>query len=467
MAVKAQFRIFAGSAPTPLIWIGLVLALVLVALLVFAPIEPTILLIALVGILLLPVFLLRPQWGFLALLFIRPLVDIVGNSVTVTVLNRFTINLAGMIGIFVGVWGVLYLLSQRAKPWRLAAWVFLALLVLWGGASLAYSRFPSDSIAEIVRAGDYAVIFALGMVFLRTRQDFDHFVHVVFASAVIPLVVAAQQLVLQTGLSDEARANRLFGTFAHPNFLAYFLAVVILLLVAHIKAQPAVRQRIWPWALLLASSAGLLLTYTRGALLIVMGGLILFALLLYGQRAIQWGLTLALGIVVLVGLLFLIERTTHLGLSDITLVQRFTNLTSNDVSTNSLAFRFSLWKQMLPIVEERLVLGHGSGTFRKLATTEANIALDAHNDYLKMAGELGLVGVVLFVGFLFASWLASLLIFLRSDSVHRVYAAALLALLSGLIAMSFFDNIYQSTALYWILLASIAGLPALATQSRK
>ncbi len=438
------------------IWGILLAAIAAIALYIFSGISASSFLVSLAALILVPIFILYPKWAFFILIFLRPILDYFGSRINFAINPTLTISLAGAVGIFIFVWGGLYLLQQRVRIYALPYLIPFIALVAFDALSLAYSRFPSETLIETVRVADYIVIAGLAFSIARNAVAFRRLLYTVLLSAIVPILVATYQLLTSTGLADEVRANRLFGTFTHPNFFAYFLAIIVVVLVALIIADRA--RQTWQWWVALAIVVPFLfLTYTRGAMLIAVAATGLFLALHYGWRFIRVGAIIGLGLGILVAAVLLLEQTTHLGISDLPLVQRFTTLDSSS-GNNSLSFRFSLWQQMLPTAEENLVIGHGAGTFRSLASREINIDLEAHNDYLKIVTELGLIGLVLYVAYLVTLILTMLRSFAKSEGDARIFAAAGLALATSLAVMSFFDNIYQSTALYWVFLAVVTGI---------
>lgn len=113
--------------------------------------------------LLLPLMFLRPFWGLIALLVMRPALDIFGQTMTISLPFRenLTINLASLIAIIVIIWGIIYLLKNPASLKTVPLlWPILILLAI-GLISILVSADRFVSFAEWIRWLSIAVIFLI------------------------------------------------------------------------------------------------------------------------------------------------------------------------------------------------------------------------------------------------------------------------------------------------------------------
>ena len=78
---------------------------------------------------------------------------------------------------------------------------------------------------------------------------------------------------------------------------------------------------------------------------------------------------------------------------------------SNPETETSMGKRLTFWKSTTQLIEEKPLLGHGTGSFKmefERITGKKNIgASNPHNEFLNITSQIGLPGLILFLGFLF------------------------------------------------------------------
>ena len=115
------------------------------------------------------------------------------------------------------------------------------------------------------------------------------------------------------------------------------------------------------------------------------------------------------------------------------------------------------------------LFGYGFGNFTALRKTTVSyetdlLALEAHNDYLRLAIELGYPGLLLYAAF----YVSVLSVLLRAlwhrphDLILQKTYVAVTAVVVAFLVMAVADNVLQSTAVNWILFALMGGTVALA-----
>ncbi len=176
-------------------------------------------------------------------------------------------------------------------------------------------------------------------------------------------------------------SQRIAGAFLQPNNLGIFVAYLIvaqIALVAYFKKSSTLL-----WAGGAIALVTLALTLSRGAWLGAVAG-VGTVFLLQRRAPVSAIVIVALGLVVFT-LLFSHSSDVNDALS-----QRLTQVTPA-----SLAQRQSVWQENIQAFIDHPILGAGPGATR--ATTA-----DAHNSYLQVAADTGIVGVAVFMGLLLA-----------------------------------------------------------------
>ena len=73
-------------------------------------------------------------------------------------------------------------------------------------------------------------------------------------------------------------------------------------------------------------------------------------------------------------------------------------------SQTSMGQRYMFWRYSLELIAEKPLFGHGTGSFAKeyerIASTETMMAKNPHNEFLMVSVQLGVVGLLIYLGFL-------------------------------------------------------------------
>ncbi|MFH1519712.1 MAG: O-antigen ligase family protein [Candidatus Omnitrophota bacterium] len=226
-------------------------------------------------------------------------------------------------------------------------------------------------------------------------------------------------------------SKRAFAPFFSPNLLAgYLIAIIMICLNTIVKRK---EEKDWLFFLstfcLLMSSLALFFTKSVGGWFIFIITFSLFILL--GKLLNKKSLMIAFSLIVLLGAIAVNRTLTEV---------HFKN------PLFSLNQRISYWKETIKIIADHPIIGVGVGNF---SLKEARAA---HNSYLQIWAEMGILGIV--------SWLVIVFVFIK-QGVKNLYSrsgycclgiltAGLSFLCYNLIDFSFF--ISQVAFLFWLLL---------------
>ena len=135
------------------------------------------------------------------------------------------------------------------------------------------------------------------------------------------------------------------------------------------------------------------------------------------------------------------------------------------IAHSSLYYRLHFWKTSLDIIKQAPLLGHGVGSFISLYNQAHGLLFigskdleEPHNSYLFVAVQVGIVGALLFIAWLFAMWrtAAKLPVSDRHLMQGMVLCFALNACINVTIAGNTMGNLYVLTAA--VLLAALRGI---------
>ena len=256
--------------------------------------------------------------------------------------------------------------------------------------------------------------------------------------------------------------NSVTGTFINPNYFAGYLLMVIPLSVGYLFAREAEQEFHYRgWRHRLASLDGKTLLMWFGILVMILGlifsasrtGIVclLFSFgvisLLFrdsrGGKRLSWPLIFIFTLAV--------AWAAWIGLEAV--IGRFSTVPED------FLFRKNVWENTLGIIKDFPLLGTGLGTFAQIFPVYQSFPLlasitHAENDYLQLASEMGIIGIL---SLLVAFFLISLKILSRIhslsflDSRRFIVVNATIGILAILLH-SFFERNIQvpSNALYFL-----------------
>lgn len=391
-------------------------------------------------------FLLNNKLGFLLILFIRPILDIWTN-LDVLKIGDYSLNVSALLAVIVVILAISAYMRQSANIRNLPTKIAWMLFILVTFVSAAVSFNHAASLAEWIRILSIFAIFLISFIVILENKDHGEILCAVAYSALIPSFVAAYQFVTDSGMTIpmEGIANRIFGTFAHPNLLAYylvFLIVIVWYLIIIKKGNLVVNSLVLAFYIIL-----LILTYTRGAWLALLLTFSLIGLIRYRRL-----------------LLFLLFSIIFIYLAVEPIRDRVDAIWQYNPDS-SISWRQDIWNDGLNIARNKPYLGYGTGTSQKLLLEARGLeagSSDPHNDYLKLFLENGLTGVFAYIALISALLFNLAKNYWKSQNPEQkdLYLI-LLSFSAAFFIMSFADNVLRNTALQWSFWAVMGGALAL------
>lgn len=426
---------------------------------VLVALDPTIALVAVVGLVLAFVVFSDLASGFAVLGFLSFLDTLpaaqssaspakgVGLLIAVAWLARFSSEQHGGRDFF--------------REHALLTWAMIAFLA-WGGIGMLSAREPSVVFSELLRYGPNFLLIPIAYTAIRSRRDLS----LVLSAIVLGAIVAAVSAVLSPAPTSEIveEGSRATGTIGDPNELAAVLLVGLALgagiALAKDRRPP---MRLAGAVAVPLCAIGIFVSLSRGGLIA------LAALLLAGTFfAGRWRLAItALLVAVAVGgVLYFTE------IAPLPARERIT-------ASNGGSGRTDLWTVGRRMVAAHPVTGVGLGNFPIVsadyvlqpgATRYAQLIFSTapkvtHNTYLQLAAESGIPGALLFI-LVLAGCLRCALAAARSWSrrgqanMEALARAVFLGLVGTLVADFFISNMFSK--LLWVLLGLCPAMLALA-----
>jgi len=363
--------------------------------------------------------------------------------------GEFLVGLAGLAGLFLGGGGDRVVIAMS--------------LPLWGALlSTVNTTHPLTSAGELARLASLWVLLA---VLRRGGRAPSLLPFILLAAAINGLMAIAQMAGWRASwwvVWEERHA--IFGTFGNPNFMAEYLAPIIVLGIGAAFGTIRGSSRILLYASLIIAGTSLVKTVSRSGLLGIVSGLIVFALIagptiLEGVK--KKGQVIA-AMAVSAALILAFEVRPLIG-------RMSSSLHGNDPTVSTRLF---MWKTAASMLGDHPVLGTGPGGYglnyleyaarlqESGATrpTYAGITQDAHNDWLQLLADRGLLGAVLLfgvLGLMSASSLRDLRFLGKGERLDRAASLGALAAIGVEAFFGFPMRIFPTAALAVYLLARV------------
>ena len=290
------------------------------------------------------------------------------------------------------------LVALISKPVRAAAtgtygrWYLFFLIYLF--FTLTYTDVPIDGARLYLKLTYPFLIFIATLGLARTRADLEKLLTIALISAAVIAVVATPITILMGRYVRDAGFIRIAGVIGVGPFSFYLLIAMLMALSRYLV------RRQWIYlALTLGLGFWMVLTYTRITLVATMAALTVITVLeasRRGWRAVLGG--------ALVGLLIgipLIPAVLERSLGFVPTAGQLLHLMTDPLALyNSINWqgRQILWPIVFAAFLASPIIGLGLGS--SSAITRANFPEWAgtvvHNEYLRLATDAGIIGVVLF-----------------------------------------------------------------------
>ena len=250
-----------------------------------------------------------------------------------------------------------------------------------------------------------------------------------------------------------------FGSFVNRHDFAALMEMTVAVPLGLLFTGAVRRDKklLYVVAVTLMTSA-LLLSGSRGGLVAVIAEIILLVILttkLKGTKSLllKTGLSLVLVVAAVGGAIFVGGDTS--------LTKFAEKAASEDISSS----RFHIWDVTLKVIAEHLPFGTGLGAYTQAYTkfdtlSGQDLVEQAHNDYLQIVSDAGIVGLVLGGAFLFLFFREGVRNIRSSNTFRRGVATGAFAGCFAILIHSVFDFVLHITAISVMFLTLMAMLIA-------
>jgi putative inorganic carbon (HCO3(-)) transporter len=349
--------------------------------------------------------------------------------------------------------------SMRGSVARIPAGIGLCViaLALWSALSVTWAESPQAAATAALTFLLDMLLIPIVMAAVRDREQLTW----VLSAFVLGAIISAAYALLDPSAAGAGHYGRLAGGIGDANEEAAVLVAAIPLAVA----LPAVSSRAWMrplgWIGVAVCLVGVFATLSRGGLIAL--GVVLVCAVLFGGR---WRSRAAL----LLAGAALCTVAYYTVVAPLAARERVTMTTSSG--------RLDIWRVGWRMVRAHPLQGVGAGNFQNAAVhyvqapgsiASAHLIVDAphvaHNVYLELLADLGIPGLLAFVGVATFSLLAGLraarAFERRGDAGLELAARCVVLALIGFLAADFFLSGEFSKQL-WLTFALCSALLGLA-----
>ena len=350
-------------------------------------------------------------------------------------------SIARLVGAVAVVLGFLAMLQERRLRALVLPQAFLILFVGWSAASYAWTLDRESSVSQI-----FTMVQLLGMsILIWNLCDEEREQSSMLRAYVFGTFIAAIATFWQYRSQHEFAYQRYAAAGTDPNDLGLVLALSL-----PIAYDLSLRSRGWlMWVFRLQIAVALsaiALTASRGAM--IASGVALLLVVVPTFRLLPRSQKLGLIAMIFAAIIITISFIPQASLERLA-------TTSSELKGADLNHRVFYWAAAMELFVEHPLGGVGSGAFNEAASPlvgSADKPLAAHNTFLSVLVETGLVGFILFTSFLIL-----LLVSVKqlSKGNRQLWVALLATWVVGVSALTW-ENRKPTWFLFSLLLAQCA-----------
>ncbi|MDD4761951.1 MAG: O-antigen ligase family protein [Candidatus Pacebacteria bacterium] len=367
--------------------------------------------------------------------------------------------------------GAIILFSKKEKRKKEKSFLFLICFLIAAAFSIIFSPLPVLSICFILRLFILAgTAFLISELIKKEIIKIKDILGIISLGAIFQSALAFLQFKFQKSLglyflgepilspnisgiskitADGAKIIRAYGTFLHPNILSAFLITGFLALLYFYFKKEKLEEKILILVFSYLILLGIVLTFSRQAWIAFLISIFLLSAIIILKEKI---IGVKKIIFILLTLIFAVIPAKDF------IFERAPISTKEDAVTERLAYN----KMGIDLIKKNS-FGSGPGTqvfyaykngfYERFGMIKSYLWQPIHNIYLLIASETGILGIALFLLFVFSLFFPIKNIFLLGKNLNLEKTIAKIIFLSFLIiGMSdhFFWTIGQGQIMLWI-----------------
>lgn len=386
----------------------------------------------------------------------------------------FRINQAVIINVLVMVMFTFYLLhiikkgefSYKISPLNFPLFMFVLTAIL---SLLINNNLRLNNLKENFNLLSCFLIYFLVINNLRNKKSFYFCIKIfLIVTSIVSVYLLIQYYELDPFLHD---ITRLTSTLGNPNYVANYLALVFPINFALFLIAKKKKKKIFYETALIINYTGIIICHTRAIWAALFFSFLFSVFLIFKFKVIKilkenkkW-LILLFSVFLIITIIYSVDNP--LNRSSINATERAASVF--DAQGNPLKSRFLIWQSTLNMIKNKPLFGLGVGSFplnylyyqadflsQKPDYLKYNTkAAEAHNEYLQIWSEMGMVGLLFFLLFIYLFYHHSIKIIKELEKNEE--KIILIGLISG-ITITLFHSIFSfplhipaTSAAFWFI----------------
>lgn len=378
--------------------------------------------------------IIKPEVAIWGLVIIR---SCAGTFLGTTTLfpGAWNINVSGILNFLVIFAGVYYIMVRKINLFDLSISKPFLMFIVICLISILPAPDKITALRYCVRFTSYFMLYVVTITVLKNKKQIVNLIRVIFLSAIVPVSIGFYQMFTGTKYLEAGGLNRILATFTSAVQYGYYLMILFPFALLLFLFNTKFKLTKYVYGLIcLPLGISLIQTFTRGAWI----GIVI-ALIIIGLRYKIVFVLLAL-ILIMSPILFpnILLRLSDLG-------------EPGEVQSSSFAWRVNLWKTAFPMIKSNLLMGNGLGSFLSHSSVEIlSHAKGAHSVYLRLAMEVGLLGLGAYLWLLFKLGKNAIRNYMViSDTYIKALSLGFISIFVAYVIVSVADNFLEYVTLQW------------------
>jgi len=308
---------------------------------------------------------------------------------------------------------IIKLLSVQGITWnknKINLPIYFFIIIL--SSSLLIGNTIRLGFGDYIIFISYIVLYFIIVNVINQKKEYNSFIKIFFITS---FIISIYTLIQYYGYDPYLKnLHRLTSTIGQKNWISNYLAMIFPVVFSYFLLEQTQKNKIIYFFLLSVLYITLMICQSRGiwisislTLIFAIYIIIKFNFLKTFKENKKW---LFLLLVTFLMITIIYSTDNPLNKSAITVPQRA--LSTFDEQDPSINTRLLIWKTTLEMIKDRPIFGSGIGTFKmnyldyqaEFLKNNPNYikysgkAREAHNEYLQMWAELGIIGLGIFIG---------------------------------------------------------------------
>lgn len=332
------------------------------------------------------------------------------------------------------------------KHYRMNGWIFAFAVVIIISSFISISMEESIRIAMVMAT--FTLFYFVVINVITTRKQLKMILYTMITVGALTAIYGIYQykygdIYSQAWLDSEMFEDikmRVYATLENPNVYGEYLILIIPFTISLLWTEKNWKKKLFLLTCLGILGLALVLTFSRGCWLGIIFAIAILALIIDKRFAF-------LGLLLLILAPFILPDT---------IISRFTSI--GNLKDTSTSYRVNIWLGTISMLKDYWLSGVGLGitsfnTIYPLYSYNNIKAPHAHNLYLQIIVEYGIIGFIVMIGVLY-NYFKMAIISLKAKK--DIVLGGLMTAMIGYLVQSMTDHTwynYRVVLIFWVMVA--------------